>query len=251
METIRFSVLGWSAWAPNVENNAQWVEWLQGKRQIGDDTNAAPAVREVPAMLRRRFSRLTKMALQVAFNCVEQGRQMQTVFCSPHGEIHRTQGLLSEIAAAEAMSPMGFSLSVHNTASGFYSIVSKDKSASISIAAGNDSLEFALLDAVARLSADNSEPILVIFADEPLPEFYQRYQKSTSTPFALALLIGRTEPENLVQKGAAMTLSICEKNVETDSEPHGLQLLHMLNDSSIRSMRFGGDRISWCWERAD
>ncbi len=245
MNAVEFSLLSWAAWAPGVEQPEHWREWSRGSRQI-EPGEQSPPLKQIPAMLRRRLSRLSKMALQTVYECVGENHSYRTVFSSPHGEIHRTKKLLDEIVSAEPVSPMGFSLSVHNTASGLYSIASGNKAASTAVAAGVDSLEAAVIDAVALLHRDSSGPVLVVLADEPLPEFYRPFDRGQARGFALALLLGPSGSAPI-----KLALGFTEHNEASvpDDEQHGLQLLRFLcaDDTSLTCK---GSRLSWLWKKS-
>lgn len=182
--SIAFRVRAWSAWAPGLATAEEW----QSRRSVPVAEDAAvPDVRFVPAMLRRRLGRLSRMALHVAHELAPAGG-VPTVFASRHGELSRTVGLLSDLAIESPLSPAAFSLSVHNTASGVHAIAHEDVTASTSIAAGEETLLWALQEAVGRLASGVAQ-VLLVFAEEPLPAAYAAYVDETTTPHALAMLL--------------------------------------------------------------
>ena len=77
---IEFTIDKWCAWAPGVETKSGWLQWAQNQCEI--QSEGAPDVRFVPAMLRRRLSLLSRMALYVANGCLEEQQEMRTIFCS-------------------------------------------------------------------------------------------------------------------------------------------------------------------------
>lgn len=186
------SLKGWSAWASGVETPAQWRDWAAGALAIGDPAQV-PALAFIPALQRRRFSRLSRLQLQVAYDCAAGNHSLRTIFCSRHGELHRTHGLLVELARGEPLSPMAFSLSVHNTGSGLYSIASGNTAPSTAIAAGRDTLAMALLEAAGQLHAGAGE-VMVVFADEPLPDDYAGFADEDTVPYGLALRLAPAQP---------------------------------------------------------
>ena len=54
---MKSSLLGWSAWTPGVSTPAEWQAWAKGMLAIADAPDAPP-VDFIPAMQRRRLSRL-------------------------------------------------------------------------------------------------------------------------------------------------------------------------------------------------
>ena len=77
---------------------------------------------------------------------------MPTVFCSRHGEVSRSVDLLMDLAKAEPLSPTSFGLSVHNATAGLFSIARSDHTNSIALAAGQSSVEHAVIEACGLLA---------------------------------------------------------------------------------------------------
>src|SRR4051812_15398442 len=109
---LTFSIAAHSAWAPGITTPQEWDRWTQAPFRIGEGPD--PALGAMPAMLRRRAGFLGKMALEVAYRCLDGRTGIPTVFCSRHGEVTRAVELLGELAAGEALSPTAFGLAVHN-----------------------------------------------------------------------------------------------------------------------------------------
>lgn len=258
MDSTSFTILNWSAWAPGLETKTDWQTWAKSKQDqlsCDPDCDTAPKLAFIKPMLRRRFSRLTRMALQTAFDCLSSypscsDHTIRTVFCSRHGEIHRTKLLLDDIIKQDAISPMGFSLSVHNTASGLYSIASGNQAPSSAIAAGSDTLEMAVIDALGHLHREPSQAILLVLADEPLPEFYQSYDHENAQPYSVALLLGaNSHPGAKTSNLHALSAQAKQVSAEpTKQLPHGLQLLrYLLSDKP--SCLLQGERLAWNWSK--
>lgn len=252
--SVTFSIIDWSVWMPLAQTKAVWLETVAQKiwREVGDyDEKAAPKLPHVQAMLRRRFSRLTKMCIYVADECAGE-RKLRTVFSSPHGEIHKTQSLLKEIAAEELVSPMAFSLSVHNTASGLNSIVTENRMASTALAAGTSTLESAVIDAVIRQQAEDNSPVLLVYGDEPLPDFYQKFGGTATIPYAIALLID-AQPSK-ADGNPYFELGFVPKN-DNAIEPvtgelnRGLEVLSFMGDPSSNALLVPGERVVWHWRK--
>lgn len=69
-------------------------------------TTGMPGVEFIDPMVRRRLSRLSRLALQAAHDCVGAHGALRVVFASRHGELTRTTGILEDISAAEPISPL-------------------------------------------------------------------------------------------------------------------------------------------------
>jgi hypothetical protein len=146
-------------------------------------------------MLRRRLSALAKLSLHVAHECVQSLPQARLVYASRHGELSKTTAMLHDLAREEALSPTAFSLSVLNATVGVFSILRQDTSPATAIAAAENSFGYGLLEACAQLNADPSIPVLLIYADEPIPEIYQ--DRSAMPAHAIALLLSNDATEQI------------------------------------------------------
>lgn len=237
---LRSSLLGWSAWAPGVSSPEEWRAWAAGTLAIADAPDSPP-VDFIPAMQRRRLSRLSRLALAAAYSCAHCNHrlpthQLPTVFASRHGEIHRTLGLLTDLAKAEPLSPMAFSLSVHNTASGLYSIATGNTAPSTAIAAGFDTLPMAIIEAVGQLQ--RHDEVMVVYAEEPLPAEYEAFSgEDNSVLLGLALRLGKPGT------GRDWQLQPAAKCHGTTGSP-GLALARWLSSQEPEWL-VAGERNSW------
>lgn len=186
--TFSAYIKGWSV-APTVSLEVQ-----------GQASPLAPLSHEglmldfVPISLRRRCSTLSRVTLAVAHAAVRRAgltAHHQTVFASSHGESHITKELLVELARDQQLSPMGFSLSVHNAASGLYSIATGNTAPSTAIAAGSDTFRMGLLEALLSLEIGEAEDVLLVCSDDLVPSEFQGGQLRQTEPYALAIALGR------------------------------------------------------------
>jgi hypothetical protein len=183
---FRFSIASAAAWAPGVETQADWLAWANGDLTISGDHD--PPVKLMAPMLRRRAGFLGKMALEVAYQCLGKEVEVPTVFCSRHGEVTRSVDLLMDLAKAVPLSPTSFGLSVHNATAGLFSIARSDHTNSIALAAGQSSVEHAVIEACG-LIADGEPRVLLVVYDCPLPAVYGAFQDCHEQPFAWAWLM--------------------------------------------------------------
>lgn len=233
---VSCSLLHWAGWMPGIASATDWQAWAAGELPIADAAET-PAVDFLPAMQRRRLSRLSRFALAAAHSCAGE-QPLPTVFASRHGEIHRTVGLLKELARHEPLSPMAFSLSVHNTASGLYSIVTGNTAPSTAIAAGADTLPMAIIEAIGQLQTH--ERVMLVYAEEPLPEDYRAFA-THCVPLGLALLLGRPDT-------AHPQLHLRANHTATDASAGKgtLPWLHWFTagDGELHTQ---GERFAWQW----
>ena len=240
MISVTATLERWTAWAPGLETAEQWQNWTGDTNLIGDQ--GSPSVKFLPAMFRRRLSQLSKLALTSAYSCIKDDGPISTVFVSRYGELNTTVKLLEDIASNMPISPTGFSTSVHNTASGMYSIANNDQSPTTAIAAGADSLEAGFIEAACQLSSLRQNRVMLILAEEPLHHYYRQYSDMPEKPFAIALLLSR--------KDSGMKLSLTSNNL-LESPPtkqqHGLSLLQLLSGQET-TLEITGERLKWKWE---
>lgn len=159
-------------------------------RGVEDD----PDLPQVPAMTRRRLSPLSKR-LFAALSEVDTDARCPLIFASRHGDLQRTLKMLQVIAQGQdALSPTQFALSVHNASAGQYSIFTKNLADSNTIAAGEESLHYAVLEALARLHTEPGlDAMVVAYADDEVPDIYKGYAKDCSESCVLALKISRNQ----------------------------------------------------------
>lgn len=151
-------------------------------------TSEMPSLDFIDPMVRRRLSRLSRLALQAAHDCAAGYGALRMVFASRHGELTRTTAILDAITAREPVSPTAFGLSVLNAASGVFGMVRGDRSPATAIAAGTETLGYALLEAHAQCLADAATPILMVYANEAADPAYVA-NDDASPDEALAVLL--------------------------------------------------------------
>ena len=207
-QTGFFGIARWQAWAPGVDGPDAWSDWIAGT--ISPDPAVQPDVSYLPPLLRRRLDRSGRMALATAWPCVEGRESLRSVFGSRHGALDRTLGLLTALARHETLSPTDFSLSVHNSNAGLWSIARGDRAAATALAAGADTLGMSLMEGAVMI-AEGTEAVLVCYADDRPPPPYAGFVAGESArhPFAVSLLL--TQPQDaplrcrLVQDDASAT----------------------------------------------
>ncbi len=184
-----FRIESWSAIAPGLQTSADWERWLRDPVAI-DEPLGKVSLTGVPALLRRRFSVLGKAAMAAAMPLVEDLAEIPSIFASRHGDTSLSLALLEGIARGEPMSPTSFSLAVHNSISGLFSIVRKDTSAVTAIAAMEGLVLQTLFEAIGQLQS--CERLLCVIYDIPLAEFYQARRDAAAEPFpyAVAMILG-------------------------------------------------------------
>ncbi len=126
----------------------------------------------LPARLRRRTSVATKMAMTAAERaCVMaacEPSELPVIFTSALGEAGVTDQLCREIAKENfPLSPTKFHNSVHNTASGYWSIAVGSKHPAMAMGGYQDSFALGLMEAWSQLHTVASRVLLVCYEETP------------------------------------------------------------------------------------
>ncbi|MES2947852.1 MAG: beta-ketoacyl synthase chain length factor [Pseudomonadota bacterium] len=245
--TVRFSVERWAAWAPGLSDHSVWRAWLREPCAISQQEE--PPLVEMPAMIRRRVERLGRVALQATYwgqgDCV----QCPIVFASRRGDIGRSIQLLRQLATGEPLSPAAFSTSVHNAIGALYSIANAHTGSYTAIAAGEETIEAAFVEALGQL-ADGASEVLLVYYDEPLPVPYDVFQDGVDLRFefvrAMAYRI------RLVETGGYSLLSgpvIVDKNHDHDAKalPPDVAVLNFLVSDTERQYVHTVGARRWEW----
>ena len=151
------------------------------------------AIEHIPAMQRRRLSRLAKLALNSALQTLDTHKVDYIVWVSQYGDEAKTLNILADVLSEQTPSPTQFSTSVHNAISGLYSILCQDATPATSLAGSwNDGL----IEAYAWLKTrPEARQVLLVYYDEALPDIYAEHQPFAA--FAMAAMISLA-PANLM-----------------------------------------------------
>ena len=195
-------------------------------------------------MLRRRAGFLDRMALEVAYQCLDDRCGVPAIFCSRHGETSRSVDLLTDLAKGLPLSPTTFGLSVHNATGGLFSIARGDHAASSALAAGQSTVEHAVIEACGLLADGDSEVLLVVY-DRPLPALYSAYQDCHEQPFAWAWLM-HAPASDVISLSWSATADNQAAGVER--LPAGLAILrfYLRQDRCLERIR---QPRRWLWSR--
>jgi hypothetical protein len=183
------SVARWAAWAPGLATPDQWDRWCREPGPVG--VEGSPPVSFLPPLLRRRCSRLSRMALETAFGCGSRDELagVTTVFASRHGDSATSIALLQSVARGEPLSPTRFSHSVHNAPAGLFCIATGNRLPSTSLAAARGTFGSGFLEAMLMLRRGDGRPVLLVTADEPVPPPFTAFRDEPLAAYALALLL--------------------------------------------------------------
>ena len=243
-----FRIEQWRAWAPGLDSNDAWQAWATHP-VVMPDGDAQPSCDFLPAMQRRRLSRLARMTLHVAWPLCGEDEQLPLVFASRHGETPRTFALLSEVADGQPLSPTQFGLSVHNAIAGQWSILRGQRGESIAIAGEADTFEHAMVEAAALLG-EGAPAVLVVIAEERPPAAYDDWIDDVPFSYALALRVRGSDTTGHAQTGERWQLRLEAGHDHSGDRtwPHALDFvraLHHRNDTLEHPWK----TRRWIWQR--
>ncbi|HHR6130427.1 TPA: beta-ketoacyl synthase chain length factor [Providencia alcalifaciens] len=193
--SMKIKVLDWVALAPSLSSHDEWLAWSHGGSECIDETAPLPKCSQLPMMMARRLNNGSRLAVECGLTLYRRHQDIDAiVFSSRHGELERNQRILSELATQTPVSPTNFTMSVHNSAVGTLSIITKTTIPTSAISAGQDSFQQGLYE-VLSLLLHQSKRVLFVDFDGDLPEAYNSVLPETCTrfPYACAFLLSSDE----------------------------------------------------------
>lgn len=164
----KVAVLGVGAFVPGY---AGLSELLRDERS---EEHTTPVAELVPLRQRRRASLLSRAFADAYLGALERAALapdgVASVFGSALGEASTMIQLLDQMwGEGESLSPMRFTTSVHNAASGMVSIATGNRGVTTSLGADFDTPAMALLEGMGMVLSAGT-PVIVCCADEAPPE---------------------------------------------------------------------------------
>ena len=186
-------ISGISMWAPGLaDDETQWQAWLSGKAQI-EQTKESPKLEYTDPLFRRRLSQITKMTVHVVHSLLEKtniSKDTKIVFISLRGEIEREFTINKGLIEDGMILPAGFSLSVFNTPVSSATLAFGLKGGYSVIYPSMNDFSQAFKAAVAPVLAGTEKEIILVYADELVPEVYGDKRPSENLPLAFACIAG-------------------------------------------------------------
>ena len=190
-----------TAWAPGLgDNKTAWENWANDNVQI-EQTKESPKLEYTDPLFRRRLSQITKMTVQVIHNLLENSHvnpQSKIVFISLRGEIEREFTINKGLIEDGMILPAGFSLSVFNTPISSATLAFKLKGGYSVIYPSKNNFTDAFKSAVAPVLSGKEEEIILVYADELVPEVYGEKRPLQNIPLAFAGVISCSKKEKAV-----------------------------------------------------
>ncbi len=187
---ISFAISEWSGWQATFSG--------ESVDALSDMTiSEVPDVAMIPPMLRRRLNLLGRACASEMMKHLLDDDNMPIVYCSQHGDIERTLNVLSELVDDQPVSPMHFSLAVHNAICGVLSIQAGLTANISTIAAGQQGLVPVLLEA-AGILIGGADKVLCVICDVLLPEIYRDEQSMPKIPYAISFVMTQSDGVKLM-----------------------------------------------------
>src|SRR5882672_4049046 len=186
------------------------------------EPGAPPPADLLPAIERRRATPSTRLALAVAQEALAAARvdpsDVPAVFASSSGSPSIIHDLCAMLAANDfQISPTKFHNSVHNAASGYYSIATSCRRGATTICAYDATAAVALLEASAQVLFEPG-PVLLVSYDIPYPPPLSWARPMADSWGVALLLTARASPNALAQlqlaPGAAAETQMTEPALE-------------------------------------
>ena len=167
---MRVSIQGAGLWTRGLTSYEALVHAVrQDTSELADATFESPRPASIPPRERRRAGLLINLAVEVAHQACEQANAdkstIASVFTSCMGDTAITDYMCRKLAGpGRLLSPAKFTNSVHNAASGYWSISTGNRAPSTFVGGFDASFGVALLEA-ASLATVSGEPVLLVAYD--------------------------------------------------------------------------------------
>lgn len=225
-----FIIDKWAVWPPLQADESEQDRWLS----------------TIPAMLRRRLSPLAKTVFRAVGQCLDEHQVVPAVFSSNHGELAKSFAMMKMLEAGEEISPTAFSLSVHNAIAGLFSMAWRNKLECSVLAPGEEGIAPAFIEALG-LMQEGAEQVLLVFYDEPLPDFYpsEPFKLSANESRALALLVSKSG------EGQRLSMTSSRLSGQDGEQPVQLPVFIRFLAEPQTELTLKSPRQSWRWEKRD
>lgn len=242
---FHFDIADWRVSGSKMRDMAQWAKWAECPDFADGLPDVRPELPFLPAMQRRRLSKAARLVCDTAWDIASAHPGSPVVYASHDGEMARSFDLWLELLKSHTVSPTSFGLSVHNATAGQWSILCQDMSEQTALAVCADGVETALAEA-ASLLEEGCGSVLVLAADDPLPEGYA--VSATRAPFAYALAMVLTKGTRYSLTLSASDDMPSEAGMLPEAYWSGLEWVRFLLNGSRECRRVYRNR-EWLWQR--
>lgn len=187
-------------------------------------------IADLPATERRRSGKSVKLAVDLATQAVRTAQidptQPAAVFASTSGDTEVLTDICVALATDDRMiSPMRFHNSVHNAASGYWTIAQNNHQPTTAVALHHLTASAGLLEAVTQVVTEHT-PVLLVIYDIPFPPPLDAAEPIAAV-FGMSFLL---QPDRTDQSLALLSLSLT---------PADQARVDILPDSALEALRTG------------
>lgn len=213
-------IIGIGVWSTNFSN---WRDFSTGVNTHIWPSESKIQPELIPLRERRRAPQSVKMAVEVMSQACAMASlnpaAVATVFSSSMGDMEITDYLCRILSSTPLMvSPTRFHNSVHNAATGYWSIATQSHAPASAISAFSHSAPMALLEAAIQAS-DSGAPVLVVTQEMAAPAALSDACPS-KRPFSAALLLA--PPQYGSSALASVRYRVARKSVKWPVLPEDL-----------------------------
>ena len=171
----------------------RWAAWTPP----ADNLDASPALEYVSPLLKRRLSQLTRMTIEVVHQVLPAAPDAGLVFVSSNGESARQLQVDRMLIENGNILPAPFSLSVFNASPAMATIALGMKGGYTSLYPERNMFHEGFLYGAAPVLAGEAESVILVFADQKLPEEYSiiAAPEDRISPYAAAFVLSSEKKE--------------------------------------------------------
>lgn len=174
MKAINFYIDGIGVLGPGLDYWPSTSDVLTGKSAYIRKNTVLPSPESLPPAERRRSGPIVKLTLAVGYEAATSAKRdvslLPTVFSSSSSDGNAGHEICEILASADRrISPTRFHTSVHNAASGYWSIATTSMAPSSVLCAYDASFGAGLLEAATQAAVGNTDVLLIAY-DTTYPE---------------------------------------------------------------------------------
>lgn len=221
MIPLTAEVRGIGLLGPGLDDWPRGAPLLAGLAPYVSRATVLPAPVALPAAERRRTGAVVRLTLAIGFEAVSRSgmnaAELPTVFSSSGGDGNNCHEICQTLASDDRqISPIRFHNSVHNAASGYWSIAAGATPAANVLCAFDATFGAGLLEALAQVAVERT-PVLLVAYDTGYPEPI-RAVRPIPDAFGVALVLAPRSSERVPVITAALTDAAAQHMSEVQFE---------------------------------
>ena len=221
MIPLTAEVRGVGLLGPGLDDWSRGAPLLAGLAPYVSRATILPAPVALPAAERRRTGTVVRLTLAIGFEAVSRAgmnaAELPTVFSSSGGDGNNCHEICQTLASEDRqISPTRFHNSVHNAASGYWSIAAGATPAANVLCAFDASFGAGLLEALTQVAVERT-PVLLVAYDTGYPEPI-RGVRPIPDAFGVALVLAPRSSERVPVITAALTDAPAQHMTEVQFE---------------------------------